>query len=300
MKAVFVPTSVFGNTPGPQHEWTQTIRAAGADGIEIRRELFPPGELPLAECREANRSSGLRCVYSVPMELWDEAGRLNETQLSAVLEEAGILRPDMLKVSLGHFRAAAGSDAEASVTDAPEARKAGAAEGQESRNSHERLTRLGGLLEQYRTLHGPLILLVENDQTPHGGDAGNLRAFFQAVGRSGLGGVHMTFDTGNWMYAGEEPVRAALDLAPYTAYIHCKHVVYSEDDVLQTVPIPVEEDAFWRELLSLLPDRASRAIEFAIPGPESLPGYLNMLRQARGRAGKGTEAERLKEGWQPC
>lgn len=284
MKAVFVPTSAFGNTPGLQHEWTQTVRAAGADGIEIRRELFPPGKLPLAECREANRNSGLRCIYSVPMELWDEAGRLNETQLSEVLEEAGILRPEMVKVSLGHFIAAAGGETEEGVTKAAGVRKA--SDGQVSRNSEERLTRLGGLLQQYRALHGPLTLLVENDQTPHGGDAGNLKAFFQAVKRSGLGGVRMTFDTGNWIYAGEEPMRAALDLAPYTAYIHCKHVVYSENNTLQTVPIPGEEDALWRELLAYLPDHASRAIEFTIPGPESLSGYLMMLRQAQGMPGK--------------
>ncbi|MCC3380490.1 sugar phosphate isomerase/epimerase family protein [Paenibacillus farraposensis] len=285
MKAVFVPTSVFGNTPGLQHEWTPTVRAAGADGIEIRRELFPPSKLPLADCCEANRNSGLRCVYSVPMELWDESGRLNETQLSEILEEAAILRPEMLKVSLGHFMAAAEADTEENVTEAPGVRKA--SEGQASRSSDEQLTRLGGLLDQYRVLHGQLTLLIENDQTPHGGNAGNLKAFFQTVERSGLDGVRMTFDTGNWMYAGEEPVKAALDLAPYTAYIHFKHVVYSDDNTLQTVPIPQEEDAFWRVLLAYLPERAFRAIEFTIPGPDSLSGYLKMLRQAQGMPEKG-------------
>lgn len=287
MGAVFVPTSVFGDTPGLQHEWTQTVRAAGADGIEIRRELFPPGKLPLAECREANRNSGLRCIYSVPMELWDENGRLNEKQLSEILEETGILRPEMLKVSLGHF-VAVGAARTAGV------RKS--SQGQVSRSCDERLIRLGVMLDQYRTLHGPLTLLVENDQTPHGGDAGNLKAFFEAVELIGLGGVFMTFDTGNWIYAGEDPVKAALELAPYTAYIHCKHVVYSEDYVLQTVPIPEEENALWRELLAHLPNCASRAIEFTIPGPESLAKYLKMLRQARGMQGNRRETERLTKG----
>lgn len=285
MKAVFVPTSVFGNTPGLQHEWAQTVRAAGADGIEIRRELFPPGKLPLAECREANRNSGLRCIYSVPLELWDEAGRLNETQLSGILEEAGILRPEMLKVSLGHFMAADWADPGEEAIEASGGWKS--SEIHASRNSDERLTRLGELLDQYGALHGPLTLLIENDQTPHGGNAGNLKAFFQAVERSSLGGVAMTFDTGNWLYAGEEPVKAALELAPYTSYIHCKHVVCSEDNALQTLPIPEEEDAIWRELLAKLPEHASRAIEFTLPGPESLSGYLKMLRQAPGMPGKG-------------
>lgn len=64
MKAVFVPTSVFGNTPGLQHEWAQTVRAAGADGIEIRRELFPRGSCRLPNAAKPTGTVG--CAAYIP------------------------------------------------------------------------------------------------------------------------------------------------------------------------------------------------------------------------------------------
>lgn len=270
MRDIFIPASVFGTAPSTQSRFAEVIRAAGAEGIEIRRELFPPGSLPLAECREANRRSGLRCVYSVPMELWVRDGRLNEEQLVRTLEETAILQPDMLKVSLGRCGAAPDLPAEIAEEETPCPEREG-------------LGRLSRLLEKYREVAGPLTLLVENDQTPHGGRAGRLKAFFEAACRFGLEDVRMTFDTGNWLYAGEEPVRAARALAPYVAYIHCKHVVFTGDGPL-TVPLPAGEDALWRKLLGMLPEEAPRAIEFGLPAGEELGTYIRMLREDDPRA----------------
>ncbi|QWU16543.1 Xylose isomerase-like TIM barrel [Paenibacillus sophorae] len=261
MNVVFVPTSVFGSVCGTQYGLAEPIRSGGADGIEIRRELFPSGALPLAECREAILRSGLRCVYSVPMELWNPEGRLNEEVLSHILAEAAVLRPEMLKVSLGYYAGIPGFASEDELRGA----------------EHEQLGQLERLLRQYRETAGELTLLIENDQTSYGGRAENLKAFFQAVERCGLGGVKMTFDTGNWLYSGEDPLKAAVTFAPYVAYIHCKHVIRS-DGVWVTLPLPQEKDALWRKLLGLLPGDVPRAIEFGLPEEGCLEGYIEMLR----------------------
>ncbi|BCG56879.1 hypothetical protein PUR_03040 [Paenibacillus sp. URB8-2] len=263
MNAVFVPTSVFGNACVAQQHLVEPIRAGGADGIEIRRELFRPGALPLAECREANRRSGLRCVYSVPMELWNREGRLNEELLSHILSEAAVLKPEMLKVSLGRYAGIPGLTSEEELILAEQGR----------------LTQLDRLLRKYREMSGPLTLLIENDQTFYGGKAVNLKAFFQAVKRCGLEGVKMTFDTGNWIYCEEDPLAAAVTFAPYVAYIHFKHVVRS-GGMWITLPLPGEADALWRKLLGLLPGDVPRAIEFALPGAGCLEGYIGMLRNS--------------------
>ncbi|WP_052409901.1 sugar phosphate isomerase/epimerase family protein [Paenibacillus durus] len=262
MNAVFVPTSVFGSACERQYGLTELIRSGGAVGIEIRRELFAPGALPLAECREAILRSGLRCVYSVPMELWNPEGTLNEEKLSHILAEAAVLRPEMLKVSLGHYAAIPGFASEDELRG----------------TEHERLGQLERLLQGYRETAGALTLLIENDQTSYGGGAENLKAFFQAVEHCGLSGVKMTFDTGNWLYSGEDPLKAAETFAPYVAYIHCKHVIRS-DGMWVTLPLPQDEDALWRKLLGLLPGNVPRAIEFGLPGEGCLKGYIEMLRE---------------------
>ncbi|MFD1773808.1 sugar phosphate isomerase/epimerase family protein [Paenibacillus rhizophilus] len=263
MNAVFVPTSVFGNACVAQQHLAEPIRAGGADGIEIRRELFPPGDLPLTECREANLRRGLRCVYSVPMELWNQEGILNEELLSHILAEAAVLKPEMLKVSLGRYAGIPGLASEEELILA----------------ERDRLSQLDRLLRKYREMSGPLTLLIENDQTFYGGRADNLKAFFQAVKRCGLDGVKMTFDTGNWIYCEEDPLAAAAAFAPYVAYIHFKHVVRS-GGMWITLPLPGEEDALWRKLLGLLPGDVPRAIEFTLPGAEYLEGYIGMLRNS--------------------
>ncbi|WP_051459351.1 sugar phosphate isomerase/epimerase family protein [Paenibacillus zanthoxyli] len=274
MIAVFVPTSVFGSACGTQHGLAEPIRSGGADGIEIRRELFPHEALPLAECREAVLRSGLRCIYSVPMELWNPEGRLNEETLSHILAEAEILKPEMLKVSLGYYAGIPGF----------------ASEGELKGAEQERLGQLERLLRQYRETAGALTLLIENDQTSYGGRAENLKAFFQAVERCGLDGVKMTFDTGNWLYSGEDPLKAAETFAPYVAYIHCKHVIRS-GGMWVTLPLPQEEDALWRKLLRLLPSDVPRAIEFGLPGEGCLEGYIGMLREG----GSGTTGAGIAE-----
>lgn len=248
MRTIYIPASVFGAGVSEQHNLVSTVRSSGGDGLEFRRELFPSGELPLTACREAIERERLRCVYSIPMELWKTTGELNEEALLKALKEAKTLRPEMLKVSLGHY------------------------------SKKCKLEQLERLLEDHRQQVGQLTLLIENDQTPYGGRAENLLAFFEAVILYGLSGVKMTFDTGNWAYCGEDAFAAAEILAPYVAYIHCKHVDSSGGTRI-TRPLPPEEDAPWRMLLKLLPADVPLAIEFTLPQEGSLNYYVNLLRE---------------------
>lgn len=249
MHTIIIPTSVFGAErvkEEGQHTLATLIRSNGGDGIEIRRELFPSGELPLAACHEVINNQQLRCVYSVPIELWDKTGQFNEPGILKALVEARTLKPEMLKVSLGHY------------------------------HGRDSLDQLARLLGEYRREAGPLTLLVENDQTPHGGKVSNLLDFFKEVAREGISDVRMTFDTGNWVYSGEDAFAAAECLSVYVGYIHCKHVEMA-DGVYVTLPLPPEDEADWRKLLELLPDHVPRAIEFVLPSQDSLAYYINLL-----------------------
>jgi len=260
MNAMIIPTSVFGaeRVKGKgQHLWASLIRSSGGEGIEIRRELFPSEALPLDLCREAAMNEKLRCVYSVPVEIWDAGGKLNEAGFMKALREARTLKPEMLKVSLGHFHETASG-----------------------------LRQLEQLLEQYRCEAGRLTLLVENDQTLQGGQPARLLSFFQKIEREGIQDVRMTFDTGNWAYCGEDAFDAARVLSRYVAYIHLKHVEKPHGTCV-TLPLPPEADAQWRKLLEWLPGDVPRAIEFELPGADSLAYYINLA----GRAHAGLVSE---------
>lgn len=252
MNNIVIPTSVFAREAvlrAGQESLIAPVAASGAYGVEIRRELFADEEKPLAACRSLIEKYGLFCVYSAPVELWDLSGRLNESAVSAVLSEAKTLKAGMVKLSLGHY--------------------------DPHKSDLRELTRL---LDGYQTDEEPFTVTVENDQTSCGGAIEPLRAFFKAVAEAGAG-VRMTFDTGNWSYCGEDAFEAADALAEHVVYVHCKHVL-AEVDGLRTVPIPAEAGAPWRGLLARLPERALRAIEFALPDVKRLTYYRDLLLEA--------------------
>lgn len=64
----------------------------------------------------------------------------------------------------------------------------------------------------------------------------------------------MTFDTGNWNWAEQDPLDAAKRLAPYVAYVHCKAVIGEG--------APANGDAPFATLLAHLPDAVLRGIEY--------------------------------------
>ncbi|SMF51566.1 PfkB family carbohydrate kinase [Pseudogulbenkiania subflava] len=233
MHAVNVVTSAYGaslvQTHGQQH-FIALAAAAGAAGIEIRRELFPTTPPELGPLADALTASPLNVVYSAPLELFGTDGQLDLASLELALAEAAELGASTLKLPLGHYGA---------VSD------------------------LAPLAQ--RLADSPIRLLVENDQTPHGGTLAPLVAFFTACRAEDVP-VGMTFDIGNWHWTGTDPLAAAVALAPYVDYLHGKGVE-ARGGKLHAVPLS-ESDVGWRRLFAHFRADIPRAIEFPLIGDD--------------------------------
>lgn len=254
---IAITTSAFGadgvRTQG-QAVWLDLIAAAGASHVEIRAELFT--EAPdFAALGAAIRAAGLGCVYSVPLELWPETDAALSPRLPEALAEARLLGADTLKVSLGHYRAAA------------------------------ELAALAPLL----TDAGPQ-LLVENDQTAQGGRIEPLRAFIQAARAAQLP-VGLTFDVGNWRWQDEDPLQAARLLGPDVRYLHCK-AVRRRAGGLHAVPPEAADLLAWQGLMTYFPRGLRRAIEFPLMGADLLAETRRQVAALRTLDGHAQEERR--------
>ncbi|BEV14606.1 sugar phosphate isomerase [Herbaspirillum sp. DW155] len=205
------------------------VAAAGAAGLEIRRELFD-GPKDLGGLRELLGQHKLFSVYSAPLELFGANGRFERAQMSQVMEEAEEVGARFLKVSLGHF--SAGSD-------------------------------LQSLLRFVS--HSPIEVLLENDQTPQGGRLEPIVSFLALCTGNGYA-FGMTFDMGNWRWQGVDPETAARSLAPHVRYVHCKGVQESHGK-LKAVPLQAQ-DSHWQDMLGHFPSGILRAIEFPLIGSD--------------------------------
>ncbi|HDX4050130.1 TPA: sugar phosphate isomerase/epimerase [Enterobacter soli] len=246
-RKIMVVTAAYGadqvRQAGGQRAMLPVIAAAGADGVEIRRELFSSEELlALPALGESIELLGLLACYSAPAPLFTPDGTLNP-DLSRYLAEATTLNALWLKVSLGHFR-----------DKQP--------------------------LEELRTLlnESGMALVVENDQT----DCGQLAPMqrFKAACRVLSLPVTLTFDMGNWLWVGDSPEEAARHLAPAVSYIHVKAAVPHHQQFRAIAPD--HADARWLELLNQLPSDAPRGIEFPLEGPDLAAvtrHYVNLLRE---------------------
>lgn len=246
-RKIIVVTAAYGadhvRQVGGQRAILPVIAAGGADGVEIRRELFNDEELQaLPTLAQSIELLGLFACYSAPAALLMPDGTLNP-DLPRYLAEASTLNALWLKVSLGHF-----------LDKQP----------------------LGALRELL--LESGMTLVVENDQT----DCGQLAPMqrFKAACRVMELPVTLTFDTGNWLWVGESPEEAARHLAPAVSYIHVKAAVPHHQH-FRAIP-PDNADARWMDLLNQLPADAPRGIEFPLEGPDLAAvtrHYVNLLRE---------------------
>lgn len=106
-RKIMVVTAAYGyeqvRAAGGQTAMLPIIAEAGADGVEIRREMLTDTELTtLSTMASAIEIFGLLACYSAPEPLFLEDGNLNP-RLPALLAEAQALQALWLKVSLGHF-----------------------------------------------------------------------------------------------------------------------------------------------------------------------------------------------------
>jgi 2-dehydro-3-deoxygluconokinase len=208
-------------------ELVPIVAAAGAAGLEIRRELFA-GPQDLDALRELILKHKLFSVYSVPLELFEVDGKFARADLEQAVFEARQVQARYLKVSLGHFSAA--SDLQAAL----------------------------GWIRQ-----APVEVLLENDQTAQGGRLEPIISFLALCSGNGVT-VGMTFDMGNWRWNQVDPDAAARALAPHVRYVHCKGV---RDDGGKLKAVPLEaQDVEWPKLMAYFPKGIQRAIEFPLVG----------------------------------
>jgi sugar phosphate isomerase/epimerase len=245
---VLVAASAYGASRvrqlGQSH-FIDVVADAGGAGIEIRRELFTSDWPDLARMGAVVAGRGLYSVYSTPIELWGTDGLPQYALLQQMLDEAARLGARYLKVSLGHYPAA------------PD---------------------LQALKAQLAVT--PVALLVENDQTAHGGKLSTMVRFLAAAREAGLP-VGLTFDIGNWRWVGEDAQEAARLLAPYVRYVHCKAVL--EDAGRLSACAVSEADPGWRAVFAHFAPGVQRAIEFSLEGGDLVAEtgrYIQILEAA--------------------
>lgn len=243
---IIVVTAAYGQQQvaalGGQRALLSIIQQAGADGVEIRRELFAEDGLrSLSELGQAIAAHRLIAYYSVPDALFTADGALNP-QLDRYLGEAEQLNARLLKLSLGRY------DGNADLNKLRQAL------------AHERVK-----------------LVVENDQTTWGKLA-PLTRFFSEFGAAQM--PHgLTFDMGNWLWTGENAEQAAQQLGCFIGYIHVKAAVPHRDS-FRAIALDDADDQ-WRTLLKQLPASAPRGIEFPLEGDDLTAvtrRYVDLLR----------------------
>lgn len=249
MQNVVVPLNAFGRDEvleNGQLSYIGHIAKAGAYGVEIRRELLSGNEKiqQLTQIQQEIARFGLFTVYSAPIELWKEDHQLNKQMLITVFEEALALRANWLKVSLGHFH-----------------------------KNHSNLDDLNHFLNHQNGIQ----MLVENDQTPYGGNVQSLKAFFESALALNVP-VKMTFDAGNWYYTNQSVEDAVRQLSPYVHYLHLKQVEITANGLV-TVPLQKGQNHSWEKVFKTFPAKLTKALEFPIQPIEKAKDYVRFMEQ---------------------
>lgn len=248
MKNVIVPLNAFDRfevLKKGQASFIRLIAESGAFGIEIRRELLSEQDPPLDSMRKEMESYQLFTVYSAPIELWKADYGLNEKELNEIFQEGRALGAKWIKVSLGHFQ-----------------------QGQSN------LMELNTFLNQHQGIQ----LLVENDQTLHGGNVNQLTAFFESASEQDTP-VKMTFDAGNWYYSGQNVDEALSKLSPYVQYLHLKQVE-NENGEFITVPLQKDGSHSWEKVMNSFSSEINKALEFPIEPKEKTKEFIQMVTES--------------------
>lgn len=213
-----------------QGSFIDVLASAGANRIEWREELLTR-EDP-AQLAHATQAQGLQSIYSSPTELWLAGQAQPNAELITALQQAEAFGSKWLKVSLGYF------------TDTND------------------LQTLAERLKQ-----SEVQLLVENDQTLHGGRIEPFQRFFAAVEQHNLP-IKMTFDIGNWQWQDQSAASAARLLGRHVGYVHCKAVARRADGKLVAVPPAVNDLHLWEQLLRHMAQGVMRAAEYPLQGDD--------------------------------
>lgn len=213
-----------------QGSFIEILAAASATRIEWREELLT-GEDPAQLARDT-QTHGLESVYSSPLELWLAGQSKPNPELAPALLRAAAFGAKWLKVSLGYF------------TD----------------NSD--LQTLARVIDD-----SAVQLLVENDQTLHGGRIEPFQRFFAEVEQHNLP-IKMTFDIGNWHWQDQSAASAARLLGRHVGYVHCKAVERRADGKLVAIAPAASDLHEWEQLLRHMVHGVMRAAEYPLQGDD--------------------------------
>ncbi|WP_240538482.1 sugar phosphate isomerase/epimerase [Rhodoferax sp. PAMC 29310] len=245
---VLISLSSFGAAEVRRHGqlwFSQLSFDAGADGVEVRSELIVDELHELAAIRQLACEEQKALVYSCALPLWDPIGELDSNALNRAIQATLTLGATRLKMSIGGFKP----------------------------SSRSTLDTVHAMLKGL-----PFDVVIENDHTVAAGSLPALQHFFVAS-RASPFKPGMTFDVGNWHWAGECPLLAAQSLSCYVAYIHCKGV---QRLPRQWVAVPLSDSsAPWRAVLRALPQGTPWAIEYPLIGDDLLQVTRDEIAQLR-------------------
>ncbi|MDN7182468.1 TIM barrel protein [Caballeronia sp. SEWSISQ10-4 2] len=214
--------------------WAEVAAKAGAAGFEVRRELFSnktqSQPASLYELGQRIRAARMWPVYSTPATLFDDTGALDECAMEQTLDEAAALGARIVKFQFG------GSESAGTATDS---------------------ATLDRLIAGIRNSKAQVV--VENGQLKAGGTIDAFSTLFEAL-ETRSHTLAMTFDTGNWRWAEQDPLEAARRLAKYVGYVHCKAV--EGEGARRSATAPAIDDSYFAALLAYLPVHVPRGIEF--------------------------------------
>ena len=246
-RRVFVNTMVYKDALDAsltvQADLVAEVRALGATGIEIRREYLSPE--PAARDRELltiaglAAAAGLEVFYSVPESLFvdGEASGL----LPGYLAEAATLGALSVKLNIGE--------------------------------PGDELTDTGSLSEILRAASARVT--IENDQTARNGRLDVVAALLRDLRHQNVP-IGYTFDVGNWLWAGVDPVAAARELGLHATVFHLKDI--DRLGGLHSVLLD-EGEVDWRAVLGEIGTHVPVVLEYPIPDRATAASELAKVRR---------------------
>jgi len=208
-----------------QAELFPEVASLGVKKVEVRREWIQDFTAELPQMQSKAEEFDLEIYYSIPAVLFKK-GKLDCDGLLQVLQEANVLGATRIKFAVGEFDATAQTE----------------------------LIALKDILNKHTVL-----LTVEGDQSHKNGRIEPILGLMEAS-RTNDVPVYTTYDVGNFVFVGQEPLYNAVKLSPYVRYIHLKDVeITPQGPQVRSLD---EGHINWRAALSLLPKDVPIGIEF--------------------------------------
>ena len=213
----------------------------GADGLEVRREYFNDLGTELKLVHDAAVKDHIALALSIPDELFVN-GKINP-KLPQYITELQTLGAQKAKFNVGDFANFKG-DLKAAFADWP----------------------------------ADITINVENDQTVLSGHLEPIKAFLEAAHDAGLR-IGYVYDLGNWAFTKGDAIKSAMQLAPYTDYVHFKNADQTAEGVIVTQDL--DEGIFdWHYIYGLFKNDVDVALEFPMTSNAQITEQIAKLRLA--------------------